>query len=77
MKKLISIFLTVLMVFSLLSVTAYAESSEIPQSDSASSSDGGLSPIELAISICLMFAGISVIGVMFMKTVMKDKNKLR
>ena len=66
MKKFSLIIIAIFITLALLSVTVYAESSDISQAVSTTSSNSGYSPTELAI--------ISAIGVMFIKTVMKNNN---
>ena len=77
MKKFFLIAVAVIITLSSFSVTVFADGSEISQAVSVASSNTGYSPVELAIAICLMFAVISIIGVMFIKTVMKNNNKLK
>ncbi len=74
MKKFLLIAVTILVTLFSLSLTVFADGSEISQAASVASSSSGYSPVELAIAICVMFAVISVIGVMFIKTVMKNNN---
>jgi lysophospholipase L1-like esterase len=49
------------------------ETSEGETSADENSSKGGMKPWQLVLTICLMFAGISVFGVLFLKTVKKNK----
>lgn len=49
------------------------ETSEGETSADDNSSKGGMKPWQLVLTICLMFAGISVFGVLFLKTVKKNK----
>lgn len=73
MKKLLLVFLAALLLISLLSVTALADISEDIQSEETA--NGGFSNAELVITISLMFVVISVIGVMFAKTVIKNNKR--
>ncbi len=74
MKKFSLVAVTILVTLFSLSLTVYADSSDISQATAVASSNSGYSLAELAVAICVMFAVISVIGVMFIKTVMKNNN---
>lgn len=74
MKKAISIFLSLLLV-SCLGLTVFAESeneNSQPVSQPAVQS-GGMSTGMLVAAIVIMFTGISVFGVLFIKAIKKDK----
>ena len=79
MKKIFSIILVVLTLFSLTVTTVFAETTEISSQVVSDNLNSGtnMSSAELTISICVMFAVISLIGVLFIKTVMKNNKNGR
>lgn len=49
------------------------ETSETEDSDDSETKKGGMKTWQLVLTICLLFAGISVFGVLFLKTIKKNK----
>lgn len=58
-------------------LVASADVSETSVTNAAASTSGSYSTLEIAIVSCLMFTVIAVIGVMFIKIVMKNNNNRR
>ena len=76
--KTVSLILSLLLIFSLLSVYAFAENESASESiNNPMQIRDDLSQTQIMIIAVLMFVVISVIGVMFIKTVQKDMKNRR
>ena len=75
MKRFFIILFSVLIIFTTLSLSVSADTSEV--SRTVQTQNNEMSSAELAVTICVMFVTISVVGVLFLKTVMKNNNKNR
>lgn len=77
MKKATVYILSFVFIFVLFALTASAESSTVSGTVTESSTvvptQVGYQPWQIAIIYCIMFTVISVIGVMFIRTVRKNK----
>ena len=70
--KFLVIVLSFVLIFSALTVTIFADSSEVVTETSEVSTSGDMTPVQIAITSAIMFTVISVIGVMFAKVVIKN-----
>ena len=76
MKKILFL-ICFLLLFSLFVLTVSADTSDVSTNNTYSSGIDNLSTFEIGIAATIMFGTIAVIGVMFMKIVIKNKNGRR
>ncbi len=76
MKK-IAFFLCFVLLFSVFGLNVFADTSDTSITPTPNSGIDNLSTLEIGITAAIMFTIIAVIGVMFMKIVIKNKNDRR
>ena len=75
--RFLVVILSFALIFSALSLTIFADSSEVVSETSEVSTSGDMTPAQIAIASAIMFTVISVIGVMFAKVVIKNSKSGR